>query len=403
MKSVADHLADCLAIATPLPAFTVTLHDSVGTILADNVRSLVDLPATNLAGRDGYAVRAADVFGASATNPVSLPVISEIRADATDGQSLVGGACVRISSGAPMPHEADAVVPIEMTNQGRAEVEIRATVEAGANVRLQAEDLSAGAIILEAGVRIGSRQVAMLASAGHSRVMVHPRPRVVIMSVGDELQEPGTNAHRGRVFDANSHALASAVTDAGGDIFRVGSVPDDARQLRDMIEDQLVRADIIITTGGLSYGGGDTVKDVMHQLGDVRFDNVAMSPGRQLGVGRIGNTVVYCLPGNPVAAITNFEVFIRPSLRKMAGHSQIHRQAVKAKVIRGWESLDGQREFVRARVLGNPREGYQVEPTGDPRRPLLTALSAANCLAIVPETQRVVSVGDELVCEVLDR
>ncbi|QCX47327.1 molybdopterin molybdenumtransferase MoeA [Arcanobacterium haemolyticum] len=403
MKSVADHLADCLAVSSPLPAFTVTLHDSVGTILADNVRSLVDLPAADLAGRDGYAVRAADILGASVDAPVTLPVITEIRADSTDAQSIVEGACMKISSGAPMPHGADCVVPIEATDQGRAEVQIRATCEPGANVRMRAEDLSAGSIVLEAGVRIGSRQVAILASAGHSRVMVHPRPRVVIMSVGDELQEPGTNARRGRVFDANSHALASAVTDAGGDVFRVGAVPDDARELRDVIEDQLVRADIIITTGGLSYGGGDTVKDVMHQLGDVRFDNIAMSPGRQLGVGRIGSTVVYCLPGNPVSVLTNFEVFIRPSLRKMAGHSHIHRQSIKARVVRGWESPAGQREFVRARVLGNPRDGYQLEPTGDPRRPLLTALSAANCLAIVPESQIHVAVGEELVCEVLDR
>lgn len=190
MKSVADHLADCLAIVSPLPAFTVTLHDAVGTILADNVRSLVDLPATNLAGRDGYAVRAADVFGASAAQPVKLPVISEIRADATDAQSIIEGACMRISSGAPMPSNADAVVPIESTDQARAEVLISSGVEPGANIRMQAEDLQAGSIILQAGVRIGSRQVAMLASAGHSRVMVHPRPRVVIMSVGDELQEP---------------------------------------------------------------------------------------------------------------------------------------------------------------------------------------------------------------------
>lgn len=403
MKSVSDHLEDCLAIAAPLPPFTVTLHDAVGCVLAENVRSLVDVPQAHLAGRDGYAVRAQDVLGATGETPVRMRVVDEVRADSTSAGTLLDGACVRISSGARMPEGADAIVPIEFTDQGRAEVAITRAVPEGAHVRPRAEDLSAGSIILKHGVRIGARQIALLASAGHARVTVHPRPRVVIMSVGDELQEPGRPAVSGKVFDANSHALATAVTDAGGDVFRVGAVPDDIRALRDMLEDQLVRADIVITTGGLSYGGGDTVKDVLHNIGDVRFDNVAMQPGRQLGVGKIGETVVYCLPGSPVAALTNYEVFIRPALRKMAGYKHIYRQEIQAKVLRGWESPAGERDFVRARVIGNPRDGYTLEPTGDPRRPLLSALAEANCLAIIDEDVETVAVGDVVRCEVLDR
>lgn len=403
MKPVSDHLDDCLAVASPLPSFNVNLHDAVGCILADPVRSLVDVPQADLAGRDGYAVLAKDVVGAKPDEPITLRVVEELRPDTIDPSSHIDGTAVRISSGAVMPAGADAVVPIEVTDQGRAEVSIRRAVRTGANIRSRAEDLSAGSIILKPGVRIGSRQIAVLASAGHARVSVHPKPRVVILSVGDELQEPGYAAATGKIYDANSHALASAVADAGGEVFRVGAVPDDIRSLREMIEDQLVRADIIMTTGGLSYGGGDTVKDVLYQLGDIRFDNVAMYPGRQLGVGKLGDTVIYCLPGNPVAALTNFEVFIRPALRKMAGYNHIHRQSIKAKVVRGWESPAGQREFVRARVIGNPKDGYELEPMGDPRRPLLTALSSANCLAVVPEDVTTVAVGDVLTCEVLDR
>ncbi|MFC5370783.1 gephyrin-like molybdotransferase Glp [Arcanobacterium bovis] len=403
MKTVAEHLTECLAVSSPLPPFNVAIDGAVGCMLAQDVRSLVDVPQADLAGRDGYAVRVEDVFGASATNPIVLPVVEEVRADSLEASALVAGTAVKISSGAPMPREANAVVPIEATDGGRAEVALKIAVEHGANVRPRAEDLAAGEVILKEGVRIGSRQVALLASAGHATVLVNPKPRVVIMSIGDELQEPGRPARQGKIYDANSHALAMAVSDAGGEVYRVGQVSDDKRELREMIEDQLVRADIIITTGGLSYGGGDTLKEVLSPLGSVRFDNIAMAPGRQLGVGRLGETTIFCLPGSPVSALTNFEVFIRPALRQMAGHTHIHRRSIKASVIRGWESPLGVEEFVRAKVLGNPTRGYQVEPTAEPGKPLLTGLSEANCLAVVPAAQRSVAVGDTLDCIVLDR
>ncbi|VEI13078.1 molybdopterin molybdotransferase MoeA [Trueperella bialowiezensis] len=403
MKSVAEHLEECLAVAKPLPPFTVALSDAVGCVLAEDVRSLVDVPQGNLAARDGYAVRIADVAGASRDTPVELPVVEEVRADTVDPSSLVAGATVRISSGATLPTDTEAVIPIEDTDQGRAKVKIFAGAEAGENVRAQAEDFAAGEVLLRAGVRIGSRQIAVLASAGHSTVLVHPAPRVVIMSIGDEIQEPGMPAAVGKIYDANSHALASAVRDAGGQVFRVGAVSDDKRELREMLEDQLVRADIIITTGGLSYGGGDTLKEVLSPLGTVRFDNVAMAPGRQLGVGKIEeDTTVFCLPGSPVAAMTAFEVFIRPALRHMAGYSTIHRRSITAAVQNKWESPADTREFVRGRVVGNPHEGYRVEALGDPGRPLLKALAEANCLAVVPEQQRAVQVGDTLECIVLN-
>lgn len=404
MKSVADHLAECLAVAQPLPPFAVALGDAVGCVLAEDVRSLVDVPQADLAARDGYAVRVADVDGASRDNPVTLPMLEEVRADTVDPTAMVERTTVRISSGAVLPAGTDAVIPIEATDQGRAEVRFFAGTREGENIRRQSEDFAAGEVLLRAGVRIGSRQVAVLAFAGHSTVMVHPAPRVVVMAIGDELQEPGMPATRGKIYDANSHALSSAIRDAGAEVFRVGGVSDDKRELRELLEDQLVRADIIITTGGLSYGGGDTLKEVLSPLGTVRFDNVAMAPGRQLGVGRLeGETTVFCLPGSPVAAMTAFEVFIRPALRHMAGYSSINRRSIRAVVEKGWESPEGLREFVRARVVGNPHEGYRVEPLGDPGRPLLTALATANCLAIVPEEQRAVQVGDTLECVVWER
>ncbi|MFP7706546.1 gephyrin-like molybdotransferase Glp [Trueperella sp. LYQ141] len=404
MKSVAQHLDECISVAQPLRAFDVALSDAVGCVLAEDVRSFVDVPQANLAARDGYAVRCADIAGASAENPAIVAVAEDVRADTIDPPLLVPTTAVRISSGAVLPEGAQAVVPIESTDQGRAQVRITRGANAGENIRARAEDLQAGQVFLRAGVRIGARQIALLASAGHATVRVHPAPRVVIMAIGDELQEPGMPATKGKIYDANSHALATAVRDAGAEVFRVGAVPDDKRQLRELLEDQLVRADIIITTGGLSYGGGDTLKEVLSPLGTVRFDNIAMQPGRQLGVGTLeSDTTVFCLPGSPVAALTAFEVFIRPALLHMAGYSRIHRRSVEAVVQRGWESPAQSREFVRARVVGNPNDGYIVEPVGDPARPLLTALSEANCLAVVPEQQRIVQPGDRLECVVLDR
>lgn len=402
MKTVAQHLEECLAVARPLPPFTVPLSEAVGCVLAADQRSLVDVPQANLASLDGYALFADDAVGASREAPVTLHVAEEIRANTVDVPSLLPGTCVRISSGAVLPEGADAVVPIEDTDQGRAQVQIFAATEAGRNVRAQAEDLAAGEVILNAGVRIGSRQIAVLASAGHANVLVHPAPRVVIMAIGDELQEPGLPAAKGKIYDANSHALASAVRDAGAEVFRVGAVTDDRRELRELLEDQLVRADIIITTGGLSYAGGDTLKEVLSPLGTVRFDNVAMRPGRQMGVGTIeGDTTVFCLPGAPAAALTAFEVFIRPALRQMSGYSMIQSRLIDATVDSGWESPAGMREFVRGRVVGNPAEGYRVSVLGEPARPLITDLARANCLVVVPEEQRAVQAGDTLECLLL--
>lgn len=403
MRTVDEYLADCLAVAEPLPPFTVILDDAVGCIVAEDVRSLVDVPQADLSGRDGYAVRVADLAGATRENPVKLPVLEEIRADNVTASSLIPGACVQISSGAVLPRGTQAVVPIEWTDQGRAEVQIYGTVTEGDNIRCQAEDLAAGEVILAAGVRIGSRQIALLASAGHSRVLVHPAPRVVIIAIGDELQEPGMAAAHGKIFDANSHALATAVRDTGGTVYRVGSVSDDKRELRELLEDQVVRADVIITTGGLSYGGGDTLKEVLSPLGSIRFDNVAMNPGRQVGVGKLDDATIFCLPGSPVAAWTSFEVFVRPVLRKMAGHTHIFRRSIPARVLRGWDSPAGEQEYVLGIVAGNPTDGYRVEPAGDPQRPLLSGMSDANCLVVVPAEHTTVAVGDVLECMVLNR
>ncbi|MDO4258998.1 MAG: molybdopterin molybdotransferase MoeA [Actinomycetaceae bacterium] len=434
MRSVADFYQDCLAAVAQQPPLDVQLADAVSCILAEDVSAPFDVPIADLSGCDGYAVRARDLAGATPETPVTLSVTEEIRAGDVHPAALVPGTAIRIASGAPIPSGCDAVVLLDFTDHGIAEVAVRTQPAVGENIRRKAEDVAEGTVILKQGTRLGSRQVALLAGVGRSRVLVHPRPRVVVLSIGDELVEPGRPARPGTVFDANGHALSSAIADAGAQTFRVAAVPDERRALRETIEDQLVRADLILTTGGISHGAGDTVREVLGSLGTVRFDNIAAWPGHILGVGTVGGAEngggaggasggaqsagtggasgggaatsggipIFCLPGDPVAAQVCFEVYVRPALRHMQGWAQLNRPSIKATVDRSWYSPRGRREFVRVRLTGDPSGGYRAQVMGPPASLLLSALAESNALAVVPENVTNVHVGDTLQCMVLE-
>ncbi|MDU0968976.1 MAG: molybdopterin molybdotransferase MoeA [Actinomycetaceae bacterium] len=402
MRSVADHLNLCLDHVAPLAPLGVVLPDTVGCVLAETVMAPFDRPVADQATCDGYAVRAEDLEGANDAHPAKLDVLGELRAGDTQPVALVPGACLRIASGAPLPGGADTVVPLDVTDQDPRVVSVFCEAEVGENIIYRGEDVAQGSEILTSGTRIDARQVALLAGVGRLRVQVRPKPRVVIVSIGDELVEPGQRADVGAVFDANGHALACAVADAGATTFRVSAVPDDPTTLSEVLHNQLMRADVLVTTGGLSYGSGDTVKEVLSPLGTVRFDNVAMSPGKQFGVGTLDNVPIFCLPGDPVAAQIGYEIFVRPCLRKMAGWEDYYRPAIRAKVTHGWLSPSGKREFARVTLSGDPQEGYTATPEGDQDQLLLTALARSNALAVVPEGVGEVRAGDELYCMVLD-
>ena len=402
MRTVAEHLAACLEIAKPAAPLDVVLLDAVGCVLAEDVVADLDLPAVDLAGLDGYAVMSADLAPATEAAPVTLEVVEAVRAGDMRPARIVPGAAVLIDSGAPMPRGADAVVPWMLTDRGQSRVQVRAAVSAGQNVRRRAGDVAAGTTVLPRGSRVSARQIALLAGIGRYRVKVMPAPRVVIVSIGDELVEPGQPRDPGDVFDANGHALASAVTDAGGRAFRVAAVPDELSALAETIEDQLVRADLVITTGGLSAGQGDTVKEVLAPLGSVRFDAVAMVPGRQLGLGTVEDTPIFCLPGDPVTAQIAFETFVRPVLRQIAGRRNLHRSSLPASISTGWHSPPGKREFVPVRLTGSPSRGYAAVPASPPGATRLLGLARANAIAVVPETTHTVVAGETLHCLLLD-
>lgn len=410
MRSVQDHLAAVLAAVGPVAPLDVVLADAVGCILAADVTAPADLPPLTVAERDGYAVAAQDTTQAGPTSSLTLPVAHDVLAGAPAPLRLAPGQAVRVASGAPLPVGADAVVPLEETDRGTVRVGFQRPAQRGQHVRAAGSDARAGQVVLDAGTRLGSRQLALAAGLGRGRLRVHPAPRVVVVTVGDELREPGTPPAEGAVFDANAHALTTAVLDTGAAAVRVGVVGDDRATLRETLEDQLVRADLLVITGGLSDLARDTVKDVLAPLGTVRFDHVAMSPGQRQGFGTVagagvtgdGAVPIFALQGHPLAAFISFEVFVRPALRSMAGQPELYRPSVAAVATTGWSSPPGLRQFVPATLVGTPDEGYQVTPVGDPSVASLAALARANALAVVPEQDVAVAAGQRVHCLVLE-
>jgi len=402
-------LADVLAVVGPVAPLDVVLHDAMGAVLAEDVTARFDVPPVAAAARDGYAIAAEDV----AADQVRLPVVDDLRAGTPAGLRLAPGQAVRVASGAPMPLGADAVVPIEATDRGTAAVAITGPVVAGQWVRQAGADVRGGDVVLRAGARLGARQLALAAAMGRGRLRVHPTPRTVLLSVGDELAEPPTkgrgSAGAAVTYEADGHALETAVRDAGAIPVRVGIAPDDRAELRETLADQLVRADVVLLCGGLSELSSDIVKDVLAAVGDVRVDRVAMTPGRRHGFGVIGaglgrdhDVPVFALPGHPVAAQVAFEVFVRPALRAMAGHADLYRASLAARVETGWTSPAGLRQFVPATLHGTPDEGYAATPLGDPGAPSITAVAQANALAVVNEKMTQVRPGQVLHCLVLE-
>ena len=392
LVGVDRHLDRILATVRPLPAFEQRLDEAYGLLLCEDVTAGFELPPFDNSAMDGYAVRASDLVGASASHPVELPVIGDLAAGPSEPIALGPGHAVRIMTGAPIPHHADAVVPVERTDGGVARVRITEQPQPGACIRRAGEDVSAGEPLLASGQRLGAREIALLAAAGRGRVRVRPRPRVVVISTGAELRDPGEPLAPGLIHDSNSYTLAAAVREEGAIAYRVGAVPDDARRFAEVLDDQLLRADLVLTTGGVSVGAYDIVKQELGRLGTVRFDKVAMQPGMPQGFGVIGDEQVpiLTLPGNPVSAYVSFQVFVKPALRQLAGLDP-HTELVTGTVTEGWRSSAGKRQYARVRY-----EPPDIIPVSGPGSHLVAGLARSNALAIVPEDVTQVRVGDRL-------
>ena len=402
MITVVEHLSRIVGTVRRLPPIGLNLLDAQGCVLAEDVTSEVGLPGFTNSSMDGYAVHAADVAGAGKWASVTLPVVHDIAAGNTQALSLAPGQSMRIMTGAPMPHGADAVVPVELTDGGLATVTFSAPVTVGQSVRQAGEDVTAGDVVMRAGTRLEPRQIALLAAVGSGRVMVTPKPRVVVISTGDELIEPGTRPGFGQVVDSNGLMLTAAVRALDCIPFRIGCVRDDAQTVLATIESQLLRADAVITTGGVSMGAFDTVKEVLSRVGTVSFDSVAMQPGMPQGFGVLGDdeVPVFTLPGNPVSAMVSFEVFVAPALRVMAGRAQHESPLVTAVAAHDWNAPEGKVQFARV-VLSRSGSGYTVAIAGLQGSHALGGLAGANALAVIPADVTLVRAGDHVRCHPL--
>jgi molybdopterin molybdotransferase len=404
LSTVDEHVDRIVDSLSPLQPYDQPLLEALGLPVCEDITAPMDLPAFDNSAMDGYAVYFDDVASASQDHPVHLPVVGELAAGQTKVFALSPGTTVRIMTGAPVPQGADAIVPVEWTDGGVATVRITQAPALDEHVRHKGEDVQTGDVLLEDGSILGPRQLGLLASVGRSQVRSRPRPRIVVLSTGAELREPGTPLGHDSIYDANSYMIAAAVRSAGAIAYRVGIVSDDPNEFGDALSDQLVRADLVVTSGGVSKGAYDVVKEVLSELGTVSFGEVAMQPGKPQGFGFVGEdaTPIITLPGNPVSSYVSFEVFVVPAIRRMMGRLPYRRPMVRAPCTKRFSSAPGRQQYVRAQFEIDTT-GAHVTPVGGHGSHLMGDLSDANALIVVPAETTSVEGGSQVQVLVLDR
>jgi molybdopterin molybdotransferase len=390
MQSVESYLSEVLAAIRPLLPREFRLDEAGGGVLAEDVTAAWPLPPFDNSGMDGYAVLAADVAAATPERPVTLPVGGEVPAGDTTPHDLAPGTCMRIMTGAPLPSGADAVVPVEWTDADRADgtgqVTISRPAEPGNAIRRAGGDAVPGDLLLTAGTRLGPVQLGLLATAGRDIVTARPRPRITVMSTGNELIEPGQPVRPGQIWESNSRMLAAAAQQAGCLARRHPIVPDDKAAVLAAIEDALADADLLVTTGGVSMGGEhDVVKAALHDLGTVTFRKIAMQPGMPQGFGVVGpaSTPIFTLPGNPVSAYVSFQLFVRPAVSVLQAIDPERLAADRAVLAAPVRSPAGRTSYLRG-VLDS--SAGTVAPVSGQSSHQLASLARANALIVVPES-----------------
>jgi len=399
--SVREAVERILAAVAPLGVECVPLLEAFGRTLAEPAVSPVDHPPWDNSAMDGYAVRAADVRGARPDAPVVLEVIEAVPAGGFPTRAVGAGQAVRLMTGAPLPEGADSVVRLEHTAPaGPGRVAVRDDADAGRNVRPRGEDLRRGAVVVEAGRVLRPGELGVLAAAGYARVAVYRRPRVGILSTGDELAglEEYDEVRAGRkIANSNSYAVAGAVRAAGGEPVLLGIARDDPADLRARLERACgLGLDALLTTAGASVGDHDLVKDVLLEMGfTLDFWRVRMRPGSPVSFGRLGGLPVFGLPGNPVSALVTFEVLVRPALRRMQGRTAVHPPTIRVRAAEPIPGRPGLTHFLRARL--EPGEELPLARlTGPQGSALLHSMAAADALLVVPEDRAGVAAGEVL-------
>nr|WP_308074811.1 gephyrin-like molybdotransferase Glp [Actinokineospora sp. PR83] len=389
-----EYQAEVAALLPALPVEVTPLAGCRGLVLAEDLVAAVSLPPFDNSAMDGYAVRAADVAGA----PVVLPVADDIPAGRTDVRPLEPGTAHRIMTGAPLPPGADAVVQVELTDGGTGVVAVSSAVPAGRHLRLVGEDVVAGTVVLSAGTVLGPPQLGLAAAVGAAALPVRRRPRVLVLSTGSELVEPGRELEFGQIYESNSVLIAAGVEEVGGVAEVLRFVPDDVEEFRSVVAARAGSADVLVTSGGVSAGAYEVVKDALTGHG-VEFVRVLVQPGGPQGLGRVDGLPVVTFPGNPVSAALSFELFLRPALLGALGHRTVDRPRATARAAAAMTSPAGRVQYRRGR---HDSGSVAVVPVGGPGSHLLASFAASNCLIEIPEDVTEVAEGAEVDVVLLD-
>jgi molybdopterin molybdotransferase len=399
VRSVEEQQARVMAAAVAPRPVRVPIAESQGLMCAEEVITEQPLPGFDQAAIDGYAVRSVDVND-GAEGEIVLPVTAVIEAGTRTPSRLQPKQAARVQTGAPMPTLADAVLPLRWTDGGQSRVRVLRGVRSGAYVRRAGDDVQPGDVAVRSGAIIGPAQVGLLAAVGRERVLVHPRPRVTVMSVGGELVDISRTPGNGQVYDVNSYALAAAARDAGAEVSRIGIVSAGGSELRDLVESQLNRAEVVVIAGAVGGGAAENLRAVLSELGDMEVTRIAMHPGSVQGFGQLGPEGVptFLLPTNPVSALVVFEVMVRPLIRLSLGKRQAIRRVIRARTLKAIESVPGRKGFLRGQLLRDQDSGdYLVEAIGDipgGSSHLLASLAEANCLVMVPSDVVEIDAGE---------
>jgi molybdopterin molybdotransferase len=401
MISVEEALKTILEKIRPLDCENVPITSALGCVIGEDIVSGRTIPPLANSAMDGYAVVAGDTAFASKAKPVVLDVLEDVPAGKVATQPIRTGQAIRIMTGAPLPEGANAVVRVEDTEAQGGRVKILVAAAPGLDIREAGEDVKTGELVISKGTVLRAAEIGMLAALGRSYVSVHQRPVVAVVSTGDELAEVDETPGPGKIVNSNGYSLAALVLEAGGIPLQVGIARDNREDLLAKFR-AASRADIVISSGGVSVGDYDLVKDIMAEIGSrIQFWRVAMRPGRPLAFGLLEGKPLFGLPGNPVSSMVSFEQFIRPSILKMRGYPGIYRRAVRAEMTEGYKKKQGLKYFLRARV--ELRDGkYVAALTGEQGSGILKSMVLANGLVVLPENTTSVKPGDEVAVQLLD-
>jgi molybdopterin molybdotransferase len=381
-------------LAEPTPPEVVAVTRARDRVLAEDLPAPFDVPPADNSAVDGYAVASDDVPAASTRE---LAVIAELAAGTVFAGTVASGQTVRIMTGAPMPRGADTVYPQEVVERRGDRLEV-GSISKGANVRKRGEDVQAGTIAIERGTVLRPQELGLIASLGHWQVLVRRRPRVALLSTGDEVVEPGTPRKPGQIYDANRFTLRGSIEQCGGEVIDLGIVADARDELRTRLLEAGEIGDIVVTSGGVSVGAHDLVKDVLGEIGAIDFWQVAMQPGRPLAFGRIGSAHFFGLPGNPVASMLAFMLFVRPAIYKLAGRRRLFPEMAEATAVETMSKKKGRREFKRG-VVQWKNGRWEARTTGPQGSGILSSMAAGNCLIVLEEERGDVAVGETVLVE----